>query len=62
MAVKLALEDPDATDTLPGTVKVPTLLETDTDTPVPAALVKVTVQLEVPPVVRLVGLHETPLT
>ena len=54
---------PDVTGTLAGTVSAPALLDSPTDVPpVPAALDRVAVQVEVAPVPRLVGLHVSPLT
>jgi hypothetical protein len=61
--VKVAELLPDATVTDAGTVRVPRLLDRPTTAPpVPAALVKVTVQVELVPVPTLAGLHDTPLT
>ncbi len=62
VAVKVAVEEPDATFTLPGTLSVPELLESATAVLPDAALVRVTVQVDVPDVPRLDGLHETALT
>ncbi len=60
VAVKVPVVDPEVTVTLPGTLNVPELLDSDTDPPVD--LFSVTVQLEVPVLPRLVGLHDSPLT
>jgi uncharacterized membrane protein YjdF len=63
VAVKVAVVEPDVTVTVPGTVSAPTLLDSPTATPpVPAALDSVTVQVDPPPVPRLVGLQDSPLT
>jgi hypothetical protein len=63
VAAKFAELLPDATVTDAGTVRVLRLLNRPTTAPpVPAALVKVTVQVELAPVPTLAGLHDTPLT
>ncbi len=60
VAVKFAEIAPDATFTEAGTVNAVTLLESVTVMPpVPAACESVTVQEDVPPELRLAGLHET---
>jgi len=60
VAVKLAEVAPDATFTEGGTVNAVTLLESVTVTPPePAACDSVTEQADVPPELRLVGLHDT---
>jgi hypothetical protein len=57
--VKFAELLPDATVTDAGTVRVLRLLDRSTTAPpVPAALVKVTVQVELAPVPSVDGLHE----
>ncbi len=60
VAVKVAVEEPEFTVTLPGTFKVPELL--DSATVAPVDLFSVTVQLDVPLLSKLVGLHERPVT
>ena len=63
MAVKFAEVAPDATFTDAGTVNAAALLESVTVMPPePAACERVTVQADVPPEPRLVGLHDTWLT
>ncbi|MGD0669124.1 MAG: hypothetical protein ABSB23_16320 [Bryobacteraceae bacterium] len=63
VAVKFAELAPDTTLTEPGTVNAVTLLDSVTVIPpVPAACESVTVQVDVPPELRLVGLHDTKLT
>jgi len=58
VAVKLAVLDPLATVTVPGTVSVATLLDSATVTPPdPARLERVTVHADVPPELRLVGVQ-----
>ena len=62
-AEKLAVFDPAATLTVAGTVRLVLLLESETLMVVePAALDKVTVQVDDPPVVRLVGVQDSRLT
>jgi len=62
-AEKVAVFDPAATLTVAGTVRLELLLESETLMAVePAALDKVTVQVDDPPVVRLVGVHDSRLT
>ncbi len=60
VAEKLADVEPEFTVTLPGSDNDPELLDSDTVPPVD--LFSVTVQLDVPELPRLVGLHESPLT
>ncbi len=63
VALKFAEVAPDATLTEPGTVNAVTLLDRVTVMPpVPAACESVTVQVDVPPELRLAGLHDTRLT
>ena len=63
VAVKFAEVAPDATFTEAGTVNAAALLESVTVMPPdPAACESVTEHAEVPPELRLVGLHETRLT
>ena len=63
VAVKFAEVAPDATFIEGGTVKAVTLLESVTVIPPePAACDSVTEQADVPPELRLVGLHDTRLT
>ncbi len=63
VAVKFADVAPDATVTEAGTVSAAALLESVTTMPpVPAACESVTVHEDVPPELRLVGLHDTRLT
>ncbi len=63
VAVKFADVAPDATVTDAGTVNAVSLLDSVTAAPpVPAACVRVTVHVEVPPVPRLAGLQDTWLT
>ena len=63
VAVNVAVVEPEATVTVPGTPSAPTLLESPTVTPpVPAAGDIVTVQVDPPPVTRLVELHDSALT
>jgi len=58
VAVKLAVLEPLETVTVPGTVSVAALLVSATATPpAPAAFDNVTVQVDVPPELRLVGAH-----
>lgn len=59
VAVKVAVVLPAATVTVAGTVNPATLL--DSATVAPPDCVTVTVQVEVPPGPRLVGLHANPL-
>ena len=59
-AVKVLLVAPAATVTDPGTDRAPVLLESETAAPpVPATLESVTVQVELPAVARLAGVHES---
>ncbi|MGA9108372.1 MAG: hypothetical protein WB359_23765 [Bryobacteraceae bacterium] len=63
VAVKFAEVAPDATLTEPGTVNAVTLLDSVTVMPPePAAWDSVTVHADVPPELRLAGLHDTRLT
>ncbi len=63
VAVKLADIAPDATFTEAGTVRAAALLDRVTVIPLePAACDSVTVQADVPPKLKLVGLHDTRLT
>jgi hypothetical protein len=63
VAVKFADVAPDATPTEEGTVNVVTLLESATVMPPePAARDNVTEHADVPPELRLVGLHDTRLS
>ncbi|MFZ1147688.1 MAG: hypothetical protein WB359_23775, partial [Bryobacteraceae bacterium] len=63
VAVKLAEVEPEATLTEAGTVNAVTLLESVTVMPpVPAACDSVTEHADVPPELRLAGLHDTRLT
>ncbi len=62
VAVKVAVEDPDVTVTLPGTVRVAALLESDTAVPPGAAFDSVTVQVAAAEGARLVGLQERPVS
>ena len=63
VAVKFAEVAPDATFTDAGTVNAVTLLESVTVMPPePAAWERVTEHADVPPELRLVGLHDTRLT
>ena len=63
VAVKLADVAPEATVTDAGTVSAAALLESVSATPPePAACDSVTVQDEVPPELRLVGLQDSALT
>jgi len=63
VAVKFADVVPDATLTEAGTANAAALLESATVAPPePADLDNVTVQADDPPVVRLVGLHDSALT
>ncbi len=63
MAVKLAEVAPDATVTAAGTVSAAALLDRVTVIPLePAACDSVTVHADVPPELRLVGLHDNRLT
>ncbi len=60
VALKVAVVDPDATVTDPGTVSSALLLDSVTlDPPVGAVCVSVTVQVLTALCPRLVGLHET---
>jgi hypothetical protein len=60
VAVKFADEDPAGTITEAGTLSNPLLLESDTLAPPEGAgCAKVTVQVEVPAELRMVGLHTT---
>lgn len=62
VAVKVAEEDPADTVTDPGTFSSPLLLDSETVAPpAGAAWLKVTVQVEVFPELRVVGLHVTAL-
>src|ERR1035438_6141527 len=60
LAVKLAVLDPAATATDPGTVSAAVLL--DSVTVPPLIFVSVTVQLLVPPLPSVAGVHDTELT
>src|ERR1039458_10452248 len=60
LAVKLAVLDPAATATDPGTVSAAVLL--DSVTVPPLVFVSVTVQLLVPPLPSVAGVHDTELT
>src|ERR1035441_2009940 len=60
VAVKAAVVDPAATATDPGTVSAAVLL--DSATVPPPVFVSVTVQLLVPPVPSVAGVHDTELT
>ena len=63
VAVKFAVVDPAATVAVPGTVSVLELFDrVTTAPPVPATLESVTVQVELAPVARLEGVHESELT
>ncbi|MGB9454590.1 MAG: hypothetical protein WCB12_00980 [Bryobacteraceae bacterium] len=63
VAVKFAEVAPDATVTEAGTVNAAALLDSATVIPLEnAACESVTVQTDVPPELRLVGLHDTRLT
>ncbi len=63
VAVKLAEVAPDATVTVAGTVSAAALLDRVTVIPLdPAACDSVTVHADVPPELRLVGLHDNRLT
>ena len=63
VAVKFAEVAPDATFTDAGTVNAVTLLESVTVMPPePAACERVTEHADVPPELRLVGLHDSWLT
>ncbi|MGB9454588.1 MAG: hypothetical protein WCB12_00970 [Bryobacteraceae bacterium] len=63
VAVKFAEIAPDGTVTEAGTVNAAALLDNTTVIPLePAACESVTVQADVPPELRLVGLHDTRLT
>jgi hypothetical protein len=63
LAVKLATLDPAATVTDDGTLSDGELLDSTTMTPLePAGLASVTVQVAVPPDVRLFGVQESRLT
>jgi ribosomal protein S5 len=63
VAVKFADVAPEATVTDAGTVNAVALLDSVTVAPpVPAAWDNVTAHVAVPPVLRLVGLHDTWLT
>ncbi|MGB9454589.1 MAG: hypothetical protein WCB12_00975 [Bryobacteraceae bacterium] len=63
MAVKFAEVSPDATVTEAGTVNAAALLDSVTVIPLePAACDSVTVQADVPPELRLAGLHDSRLT
>lgn len=59
VAVKLAVVLPAATETAPGTLSAPPLLESPTVPP--PAFDRVTVQLAVPPLARAVGEHVSEL-
>jgi hypothetical protein len=62
VAVKVALEEPDATVTEAGTARAATLLESDNAAPPgPAAVDNVAVQVEVVPAARLVGAQDSEL-
>jgi hypothetical protein len=62
-AVKVVEVLPEATVTEAGTLSAPALLDKLTAAPpVPAAFDSVTVQVELPPVPKLVGLQDNPLT
>jgi len=59
VAVKVALEEPAATATEPGTARAATLLESDTAAPPDAAAAdNATVQVDVAPVARLAGTQD----
>jgi hypothetical protein len=60
--VKLADVEPGSTDTVCGTVSGPALLERLTVVALATCWFKLTVQFELVPLVRDVGLHETLLT
>jgi hypothetical protein len=63
VAVNVALVDPLFTVVDAGTVNAAALLDSATTAPpAPAALDRVTVQLDAPPEPRLVGVHDTRLT
>ena len=63
VAVKVAVVEPVATVTEPGTVSAPALLDSVTvSPPEPAALARVNVHVDVPPDARLVGVQDTRLT
>jgi hypothetical protein len=63
VAVKFAEVAPDATLTEAGTVSAVALLESATVTPLePAGCDSVTVHVDVPPELRLGGVHDTRLT
>ena len=63
VAMKLAVLEPLATVTVPGTVNAVRLLDNITVTPPdPAGLERVTVHADVPPELRLVGVQESRLT
>jgi len=63
VAANVAVVDPEATVTDAGTVKSPLLLLSDTEAPpAPADLEMVTVQVELAPDIRLLGLQESWLT
>jgi hypothetical protein len=63
VAVKVALLKPAGTETVAGTVSAVRLLDNETgEPPEAAAFDKVTVQLDVPLELRLVGVHDTRFT